>query len=339
MQAWGFAIAQRFAGHDRGDTAALFATWAVANLGFSTTTVALARGDDFADALAGALATGDPVVTLLTDGPDNLWPSTSKYLLANTGLIDSLVILGGTTAITPANVSKAARAALGQVGWAITKASPESFVMPDQAGGVFTLTGSFPGPAEVHFRVSDGNRNSTQACGLGVTTDVTSTSRGRTGTLFIPVGCPPGPYDVEVGPAGSSQFQASLAEALTVILAVTSVSPSTVANDNASHLLRVSGRGFLSGASVFVSPSADNKNAPTAGCGSSTNAVDAAVQSTNWNNGLGGGVQEGLKLLTHRRGVLDQFREATLGVRFLDLFEVSVEAVPRFGDPPLFVCS
>jgi hypothetical protein len=61
--------------------------FAVERLGFERATVTLARGDAFADALAGAAFAGDAAVPLLlTAGPTTLGPATRSYLQARVGV-------------------------------------------------------------------------------------------------------------------------------------------------------------------------------------------------------------------------------------------------------------
>ena len=296
----GIAIAQQFAGHDRGDTAAKFATWAVANLGFSKAEAALARGDDFADALAGAQATGDPVVTLLTDGPNNLWPATVNYLLGNAAFLQALLILGGTTAITPANVANATSAANGQAPASLSIASftPSIMSMTDQAP--FTIAGTFPFDDASQIRVSllpsSDNPNlpvSDGPCAEGGSTmhpivpqfpaDVTAVSASTIkGTLTVPDLCPPGPYDVAVFLSTNQTASTIKPHAVTLQADVRGVSPNAVPNDAADHQLRISGRGFVEGLTAYVSPSASNTTAPTGPCENSTNTVDVALSHVEW---------------------------------------------------------
>src|SRR5581483_10908189 len=102
IQQMGITVANRFAGANRLDTAAQFATYAVGSLGFSNSTVMLARGTDFADALAGAQYTGDPKPTLLTQDPTHVGKETGQYLDEFGTSITNLVAAGGPSSVSDA---------------------------------------------------------------------------------------------------------------------------------------------------------------------------------------------------------------------------------------------
>jgi putative cell wall-binding protein len=120
----------RFAGSGRTDTAARVASFetatpaaaagstpAVNGLGFARSHANLARGDDFADALAGGPHAGrENGVVLLTENPTTLGTFTTAYLrlnsaVASTGGISNLDIFGGTSAVS-SGVEQDARNAL-----------------------------------------------------------------------------------------------------------------------------------------------------------------------------------------------------------------------------------
>jgi lactocepin len=97
----------RLAGSNRTETAARVAAFAVDELGFSRSGVTLARGDAFADALAGAAWAGDlRVPLLLTAGPTALGDATRAYLSQATGLA-SVTALGGVGAVSQAVLDEA----------------------------------------------------------------------------------------------------------------------------------------------------------------------------------------------------------------------------------------
>ena len=276
----GISVAQQFAGHDRGDTAALFATWAVANLGFSKTDVALARGDSFADALAGSQVTGDPEVTLLTDGADNLWPASVGYLLKNRP--SRLSILGGTSAISPANVLTATSAADGQgpPALAVTDIAPRSIPMDNAPDRGFLIEGTFPEAVTVHLFPSADNPNAgpdIQSCADGSHAPGL-TVRSTTSTLVtvginVPDLCPPGPYDILMNPADGSPGGLVVSDAITLRGVVTGLTPATIANDGSVVDVSLTGRGFVNGLTASILP--HDPNAPTTGpCGDTRHQVD-----------------------------------------------------------------
>jgi putative cell wall-binding protein len=106
---------QRLQGNTRRETAVEIANFAVANLGFVETHVNLARGDEFADALAGGPHGGvDLAPILLTAGPNALGNAARDYLVANSDTLEDGHIFGGTAAVSAAVESEATEAAQGE---------------------------------------------------------------------------------------------------------------------------------------------------------------------------------------------------------------------------------
>lgn len=107
---------RRLGGVDRTDTATLVAEWAIDELSFSTAHVNLARGDHFADALAGGPHGGrEKAATLLAASPtalDTTSNANSEFLGAHTPTLETGHIFGGIAAISAA-VENAAEAAGG----------------------------------------------------------------------------------------------------------------------------------------------------------------------------------------------------------------------------------
>jgi len=91
----------RIAGNDRSETAAKVADYALANLGFTNTKVDLARGDGFADALAGSAHAGKVLAPLLlTLDSETVGASTKDWLSAHASTLASGVIDGGPAAVS-----------------------------------------------------------------------------------------------------------------------------------------------------------------------------------------------------------------------------------------------
>lgn len=106
----------RVAGIDRTQTATAIATLETAQLSYSTTTVDLARGDIYPDALSGGPYSGESsrkAPILLSDSPDTLGQYTTAYLRTNAASITTINIFGGTSAITSATQTAAITAAGG----------------------------------------------------------------------------------------------------------------------------------------------------------------------------------------------------------------------------------
>ncbi len=110
LQALGISVF-RLAGSNRSETAAVVAGFAVDRLGFSLGGVTLARGDAFADALAGAAYAGDRgVPLLLTAGPTALGEATRGYLQAHAGRTSSVTAFGGDGAVSAGTLAEAVTA-------------------------------------------------------------------------------------------------------------------------------------------------------------------------------------------------------------------------------------
>jgi putative cell wall-binding protein len=110
VEAMGIRVV-RLAGANRSETAARVAAFAVDRLGFGQATVTLARGDAFADALAGAAYAGDSAVPLLlTAGPTTLGPATRAYLQARVGRTTEVTAFGGDGAISAGTLAEAVSA-------------------------------------------------------------------------------------------------------------------------------------------------------------------------------------------------------------------------------------
>jgi putative cell wall-binding protein len=281
IQAMGITIASQFAGADRVETAALFATYEVANLGFSNTEIALARGTDFADALAGAQYTGDPKPTLLTQDPTHLGAATAKYLHDVGSSIAKLTALGGSASVSTGTQDNAAAVAEGLT---ITKFTPVN-IPKDGKPHAVVLNGTFPPPTgkatmAAGFIVSKSNKNGncggTKNGGSGAD-NVRKSDTQFEATFTIPASCPPGPYDVMVADAegldGSIAAVGGLLNAFTVGVTVTAISPATIAPDAAAHAVVITGDGFALSSKAFVSPGVNNSNATTGTCGTNTHEI------------------------------------------------------------------
>jgi putative cell wall-binding protein len=115
----------RIAGEDRTDTAARLADWAIANASFSRTHANLARGNDFADALAGGPHAGSdgPAPILLTLDQSSLGGTTRNWFTAHAPTLESGHVFGGTAAVGAAVEADATNAARGS-GSATTTTGP-----------------------------------------------------------------------------------------------------------------------------------------------------------------------------------------------------------------------
>jgi putative cell wall-binding protein len=103
---------QRIAGATRQETAVEVFEFAEREFGWRLEDVTLARGDGFADAVAGAAVSGRrgaPI--LLTAGPGELGSATRELLRSRPGTVRSLTVYGDATAVSDAVVRDAVRAA------------------------------------------------------------------------------------------------------------------------------------------------------------------------------------------------------------------------------------
>ena len=301
ITALGITITQNIAGVDRSDTSVQLARWEVANLGFSTTSVALARGDDFADALAGAQLTGGsaPGGAVIAHAPgagkptmeitpDKIGPAVTDFL--GSEQVNQITVLGGTKSVSDAAVATAVAAAGGGStttapgGWSVTGFSPNQLQLKGTTGVPFTITGTFPSATTVLAVVAGENLNtpneSEDGCTplRGAAQKASSTNTKVTGNLVLPDDCPPGPYDVIVTDVSGS-VQLRLKDAFTVIPAITSIHPGTLAADGAAHTLSITGRSIRTYATFCMVPSGVSVNAGTP-CNTLPNPLTGKLSGT-----------------------------------------------------------
>lgn len=107
VQALGMKV-RRIAGTNRQETAIKLFEFAEQEFGWKLDHVNLARGDDFADALAGGPHAGsERAPILLTSGVNSLSTTTRDFLRSRAGTITSVDVLGDTTAVSDAVVQQA----------------------------------------------------------------------------------------------------------------------------------------------------------------------------------------------------------------------------------------
>ncbi|HET6809786.1 MAG TPA: cell wall-binding repeat-containing protein [Acidimicrobiales bacterium] len=132
-------VTQRFAGADRTDTAAQIATYELQSLGYASTGVGLARGDDPADSLSGGPLGGvfkTPI--LLTANPTTLGTYSAAWLTSHASTLASGVIFGGLAAVSQQVQDQATAAARGSAGTVSITASPQT--LPTTPGSTSALT-------------------------------------------------------------------------------------------------------------------------------------------------------------------------------------------------------
>lgn len=111
VEALGLKV-RRVAGTTRQDTAVKMFEFAEQTFGWQVNHVNLARGDDFADAIAGGPHAGeDAAPILLTAGVNELSSTTRDFLRARSETIASIDVFGDGTAVSDAVVEDARRAA------------------------------------------------------------------------------------------------------------------------------------------------------------------------------------------------------------------------------------
>jgi putative cell wall-binding protein len=126
-------VVDQFApGTDRYETSADVASFEVNNLGFSASSVLLARGDEFPDALAGGPLGGVNTEPIVLTSPSSLPQATSNFLAGEASSLTSITALGGTSAISDSTLAAAAAAA-GQ-----TTPTPTPTQPPAEAAVVHT---------------------------------------------------------------------------------------------------------------------------------------------------------------------------------------------------------
>ena len=114
LAALGIKIDKQFAGADRTDTAAQLASYAQSTYGFGTSSLILASGQSFADALSAGPWGGDPQDIYLTATADTIGTYTTNAIKALSGTLTTLNIAGGTSAVD-SNAQQQAQAAAQNV--------------------------------------------------------------------------------------------------------------------------------------------------------------------------------------------------------------------------------
>ncbi|MHB8466810.1 MAG: cell wall-binding repeat-containing protein, partial [Acidimicrobiales bacterium] len=270
IQGMGIAIAKQFSGVDRTDTAAQFAGYAVANLGFSNHEVVVTRGDGFADALAGAQYVGDPKVLILLETSSVVGLYDAQYLADHQAEIAAITGLGGVQGLTVAAFDSAIAAASGLI---VTSVTPSSMAIDGQdhqltihGQGFSGVVGSAIGPSASNTNPATGQCG--DADGLIQTNSETVVSDTEIhATYRIPSGCPFGPYSVLVARTGPDVlFDCEACLTVTNVLFVGSIAPSTVASGSTTQVA-ILGGGFTPNSTASVSASAANTNPQGPGCG------------------------------------------------------------------------
>jgi lactocepin len=104
---------RRIAGATRQATAALMAEVTRGELQYPLDRVELARGDSYADALAGGTRGGKVFAPILLTSGTTLGAEARDFIKANTATIKTIDVLGGTGAVSDAVVADAVAAAKG----------------------------------------------------------------------------------------------------------------------------------------------------------------------------------------------------------------------------------
>ena len=242
VQALGVTILQRFSGTDRADTAQQFATYEVANLGFSNTEVTLARGDNFADALAGAQYAGDPKPILIVQKDGTLSGPTTQYLVTNGSGIKTVTGFGAVGSGTLSAASNAVQGhptsgggtggGAGTGGLTIT---PNHFPN-DYNDHAVVITGPLQ-DADSAWIMLPGPVNTATCAGQRYSMIVTANKAPTEldGTFNVDNSCMPGAYDLFVllqHSDGSRQtLTCQACVTVTPARTITAVSPNSVGND------------------------------------------------------------------------------------------------------------
>ncbi|WP_337060624.1 cell wall-binding repeat-containing protein [Kineococcus sp. G2] len=110
LEAMGLTV-RRVAGADRQATSVAMFDFAAQEFGWTPQHVTLARGDAFADAVAGATRAGRRhAPMLLTTGPDDLGGAARAFLNTHAGEVSTLEVLGDQSAVSDAVVADAVNA-------------------------------------------------------------------------------------------------------------------------------------------------------------------------------------------------------------------------------------
>jgi putative cell wall-binding protein len=107
------ADAVRIGGQTRYETAAMVANAAYDMFGFDETQINLARGDVFADALAGGPHAGVETAPIVLTASNELSPATEAFLQEHSDTLTTGDVFGGPDAVSQAVVDAAEAAAQG----------------------------------------------------------------------------------------------------------------------------------------------------------------------------------------------------------------------------------
>jgi putative cell wall-binding protein len=273
IQAMGIAVLKQFAGADRTDTAQQFAAYEVANLGFSNAEITIARGDDFADALAGAQYAGDPKPTLLAQQSSGLGPYTTKYLTDNGAGNNKITGFGGSSALTDTTLGDAVNDSQGHPtcgggpcsggGTGAITITPNA-VPNDSADHPVVITGPFADAAKAWISLPVNPPAATPpGCHDGSTIPVQTTKQTATeidGILNVSNFCTAGTYDLHIlliHPADNSQQTLTCQACLTVGAAATlkTIAPNQAGNDGTdgyTHPVVITGNNLAALTAVWL---------------------------------------------------------------------------------------
>ena len=299
VQALGITT-QRFAGSDRTQTATLLATFEVQKLGFSTTTVDLARGDDPGDSLAGAPYGGvNKTPLLLTEDPTDLGQPDVTYLEAASSTLTSGTIFGGTGAVSQDVQDQATTAASGGGPTVTAAASPTTISGNGTATSAISITvANQAGPVSGDSVTITTGGSPSAACGTVYPTTLTTDSNGQasaTYTASTTAGtCTITATESSAGATGTVVVTQSAANQVTVTASPSSVPSNGTATSSISATVDTEGGTAVSGDSVTFTLS----GSPAAACGTLTNSTGTTNASGVANTSYKASTTEGFCTIT-----------------------------------------
>lgn len=186
LTSMGITIDKQFAGVDRTDTAAQLASYAQSTYGFGNTSIILASGLTFADALSsGPWGGGAPMNIYLTATSDSLGTYTTDAIQALAGTLSTINIAGGTAAVD-ANAASAAQAAAetsttnATYSVSPTAAQTVNTSAASHGSAQFSVTNAGTSPVDVALF------NCTNAQSSGGTWTFTGSNPGGSGNVAVP---------------------------------------------------------------------------------------------------------------------------------------------------------
>ena len=167
---------ERVPGANRADTAAKVAELALTGLAFKNNEVVVANGSGFADALAGATYAGRNTLPILLLG--SVPPETRSFVRNHNATIERITALGGTTAVSEADLDSLVVTATCSPATTTTTAAPSFTLLPPPTTTTTAPTSTSSTTPTCTTPTTAGSTTTSGAGGTTTTPPTTSTGCG-----------------------------------------------------------------------------------------------------------------------------------------------------------------